>query len=89
MTAILPYFGYWRSDGNNWIDYLGERRFRDASSFPGAEINRLGGKIFYKSLFELQLPALHLSCRVVPIPIVHRLELRPVNGDAGIVQQTQ
>jgi len=43
--------------GNNYVDYLTEKRYREFYSFPGVEIkNQFGGKNFAKMVLELNLP---------------------------------
>jgi hypothetical protein len=42
--------------GNNWIDHLDEKRYREWYSFPGAELNAIGGRNFVKSTVEWNLP---------------------------------
>jgi hypothetical protein len=42
--------------GNNWVDHLTEKRYRNDYSFPGAEINEFGGKNYLKLLMEWNLP---------------------------------
>ncbi len=49
---------YFGSFGNNWVDYLDTKRYRQYYSFPGLEINELGGKNFGKAMLELTLPPL-------------------------------
>jgi hypothetical protein len=49
---------YFGAFGNNWVDYQGERRFRETQSFPGLEINQVGGRSFAKALVEWDPPAL-------------------------------
>jgi hypothetical protein len=44
--------------GNNWVDYRDIKRFRDYYSFPGAEINTIGGRNFAKVMVEGMLPPL-------------------------------
>jgi hypothetical protein len=44
--------------GNNWIDKLTEKRYREFYSFPGVEINEFGGKYYAKVMFEWNLPPL-------------------------------
>ncbi|MFQ5650625.1 MAG: hypothetical protein ACE5IY_11845 [bacterium] len=44
--------------GNNWVDYLNEKRYREHDSFPGLEINELGGKTYVKAMLEWNLPPL-------------------------------
>ncbi|MCH8874079.1 hypothetical protein IH824_15135, partial [candidate division KSB1 bacterium] len=42
--------------GNNYVDYLTEKRYREYYSFPGVDINEFGGKNFAKLMLELNLP---------------------------------
>ncbi len=42
--------------GNNWVDHLSEKRYREDYTFPGAKINEFGGKNYLKLLFEWNLP---------------------------------
>ena len=42
--------------GNNWIDSMTEKRYREYYSFPGLELNELGGKNFAKGTVEWTLP---------------------------------
>ncbi len=43
---------------NNWLDYQSSKRYREYSSFPGVEINKIGGTNFAKLLVEWVLPPL-------------------------------
>ncbi len=47
------YFGGFR---NNWIDYQDEQRYRRSWSFPGLEINEVGGTTYAKGMAEWNLP---------------------------------
>jgi hypothetical protein len=47
---------YFGGFGNNWIDYQGFSRYRDYDSFPGVEINEIGGTTFGKFMVEWTLP---------------------------------
>jgi len=49
---------YFGGFGNNWIDYLTEKRYRDYDSFPGVELNAVGGTNYGKALLEWTLPPL-------------------------------
>jgi hypothetical protein len=49
---------YFGGFGNNWIDYRGEKRYRRVSSFPGFELNAIGGTNFVRSMLEWNLPPL-------------------------------
>jgi hypothetical protein len=42
--------------GNNWIDRLDEKRYREWGSFPGLALNEIGGRNFVKSTAEWNLP---------------------------------
>lgn len=44
--------------GNNWIDRLSEKRYRDYYSFPGVALNQFGGKTYGKLMVEWNLPPL-------------------------------
>lgn len=44
--------------GNNWVDHQTEKRYREYYSFPGTEINYVGGTSFGRALFEWNLPPL-------------------------------
>ena len=47
---------YFGGFGNNWVDHLPSRRYRSFYSFPGVELNQLGGTNFGKLMTELALP---------------------------------
>jgi hypothetical protein len=49
---------YFGGFGNNWVDYLEARRYREDYSFPGVEINGVAGTNYAKSLVEWTLPPL-------------------------------
>jgi hypothetical protein len=44
--------------GNNWIDHGTVERYREWYSFPGVELNAIGGKNCGKAMIELTLPPL-------------------------------
>jgi len=44
--------------GNNWVDRHDSKRFREFDSFPGSELNAVGGKNFAKLTLEWNLPPL-------------------------------
>ena len=44
--------------GNNWIDYQTEKRYREFYSFPGVELNAVGGRNYAKAVLEWNLPPL-------------------------------
>ncbi|MFO7616122.1 MAG: hypothetical protein R6V75_02605 [Bacteroidales bacterium] len=47
---------YFGGFGNNYLDYRAVRQFRDMSSFPGVEINRIKALNYGKVCGELNLP---------------------------------
>jgi len=49
---------YFGGFGNNWIDYLEPNRYREYYSFPGVELNDIGGTHYGKLLLEWTLPPL-------------------------------
>lgn len=42
--------------GNNWVDHAAEKRYREQYSFPGADLNEIGGRNFIKSGLEWNAP---------------------------------
>lgn len=52
---------YFGGFGNNWVDHLNERRYREYYSFPGTEINEVGGSDFGKLVAEWSLPQIVLE----------------------------
>ena len=49
---------YFGGFGNNWIDHQEARRYREYYSFPGVELNAIGGTDYGKLLVEWNLPPL-------------------------------
>jgi hypothetical protein len=47
---------YFGGFGNNWVDHLTEKRYREYYSFPGVEINAIGGANYGKLTAEWILP---------------------------------
>jgi len=47
---------YFGGFGNNWVDYLTEKRYREYYSFPGVELNSVGGINYSKMTIEWNLP---------------------------------
>lgn len=47
---------YFGGFGNNWIDYNYEKRYHEYFSFPGLDINALGGTSFNRTMLECHLP---------------------------------
>jgi len=52
--------------GNNWVDHRAIRQFRNTESFPGIEINEIGGVNYVRGQLEWMLPPLRF--RRVGIP---------------------
>lgn len=49
---------YFGGFGNNWVDFGSSQRYREFYSFPGAELNAIGGRNFAKTQIEWTLPPL-------------------------------
>jgi len=49
---------YFGGFGNNWVDHQEPKRYRDPYSFPGAEIDAVGGTNFARAMLDWNLPAL-------------------------------
>ncbi len=47
--------------GNNYVDHVDEKRYRRYYSFPGAELNEIGGRNFARALVEWNLPPVRFS----------------------------
>jgi hypothetical protein len=47
---------YFGGFGNNYVDYRNEKRYREFYSFPGLELNELGGRNFARTMIEWTLP---------------------------------
>ncbi len=47
--------------GNNYVDHLTEKRYRETYSLPGVELDEIGGRNFVKSTIELNLPPLRFA----------------------------
>jgi len=52
---------YFGGFGNNWVDYQSVKRYREYYSFPGVDLNSVGGTNFAKLLTELALPPLRFK----------------------------
>ena len=57
---------YFGGFGNNWVDYRGIKQFRNTESFPGLDINQVGGASYGKAQIEWVSPPLRF--RKVGIP---------------------
>jgi hypothetical protein len=61
--------------GNNWVDHRDEKRYREWYSFPGAELNAVGGRNFIKTGLEWNAPPWRF--RRVGIPGFYATWARP------------
>jgi hypothetical protein len=52
---------YFGGFGNNYVDHRDPKRYREYHSFPGADINEIGGRNFAKGSAEWNLPPLRFS----------------------------
>ncbi len=52
---------YFGGFGNNYIDAATEKRYREYYSFPGTELNAIGGTNYGKLMLEWNLPPLRFS----------------------------
>jgi hypothetical protein len=69
--------------GNNWVDHGEEKRYRESYSFPGVELNAIGGNNYVKSTLEWNLPPLRF--RRAGRPGFHATWARPALFASGIV----
>ncbi len=69
--------------GNNYVDHETEKRYREYESFPGIEINEVGGRNFAKAMVEWDLPPLRF--RNAGKPSFYLNWLRPALF-AGVLQ---
>jgi hypothetical protein len=51
---------------NNWVDYRAAKQFRNAESFPGLEINEVGGATYGRAQLEWMLPPLRFRRLGIP-----------------------
>ena len=47
--------------GNNYVDHLNEKRYRETYSLPGAKLNEISGRNFLKSMIEVNLPPMRFD----------------------------
>jgi hypothetical protein len=74
---------YFGGFGNNYVDHLEEKRYREYYAFPGVELNEIGGRNFIKSLAEWNLPPLRF--RRVGTPGFYLTWMRPAIFASGLV----
>jgi hypothetical protein len=58
-TANSFSYFYFGGYGNNWIDNLPEKRYREYYSFPGVALNELSGISFVKVMVDWTLPPIN------------------------------
>jgi hypothetical protein len=68
--------------GNNWVDHLDEKRYREWSSFPGATLNEIAGRNFVKSAIEWNAPPWRF--RRAGIPAFYAMWARPALFVTGL-----
>jgi len=74
---------YFGGFGNNWVDHLSVQRYRKFYSFPGVELNEIGGKNFAKLLVEWDLPPVRFHR--LGTPSFYATWARPALFCSGIV----
>ncbi len=74
---------YFGGFGNNWVDYQSERRYRAYYSFPGVELNAIGGINYGKLMAEWSLPPIRF--RRLGTPSLFGTWLRLALFSTGIV----
>ena len=57
---------YFGGFANNWVDYRAVKQFRAVESFPGLEINQVGGATYTKAQLEWMSPPLRFRRLGVP-----------------------
>jgi hypothetical protein len=73
---------YFGAFGNNYVDHGEEKRYREVSAFPGADINEIGGRNFVKSMLEWNIPPWRF--RRLGTPGFHLTWARPALFVAGL-----
>jgi hypothetical protein len=74
---------YFGGFGNNYVDHLTEKRYRQFYSFPGADLNAIAGRNFVRSMLEWNLPPVRFSR--VGKPSAYLSWLRPAVFVMGLV----
>ena len=57
---------YFGGFANNWVDHRGIKQFRNTESFPGIEINQVGGATYGKAQVEWMSPPLRFRSIGIP-----------------------
>ena len=74
---------YFGGFGNNYVDYRESRRYREYYSFPGVELNEIGGARYGKALAEWTLPPLRF--RRMGFPFAYANWAQPILFASGVV----
>ena len=74
---------YFGGFGNNWVDHGPEKRYREYYSFPGVDLNEIGGKNYAKSVLEWNLPPVRF--RRVGTPGFYLSWARPAVFTSGLI----
>ncbi len=74
---------YFGGFGNNWVDNLPEKQYRTALSFPGIEIDEVGGTRYFKGMIEWTLPPVRF--RHVGTPFLFLTWARPALFASALV----
>jgi hypothetical protein len=69
--------------GNNYVDHLDEKRYREYDAMPGLEIDEVGGRNFAKTTLEWNLPPLRFGR--VGTPGFYLSWMRPAIFAGGLV----
>jgi hypothetical protein len=69
--------------GNNYVDHLNEKRYRQYYSFPGKELNEVAGRNFVRTMLEWNLPPVRFSR--VGTPGAYLSWIRPALFVSGLV----
>ena len=73
--------------GNNWVDRGTAKRYREYYSFPGADLNEIGGRNFLKSTLEWNLPPLRF--RRIGTPGFYLTWMRPAVFAGGLLTNVE
>lgn len=74
---------YFGAFGNNYVDHADEKRYRQYYSFPGVDLNAVGGRDFVKTTLEWNLPPWRFSR--MGTPGLYATWLRPAVFVGGLV----
>ncbi|MCK5572941.1 MAG: hypothetical protein KAJ12_09285 [Bacteroidetes bacterium] len=83
-SESLSYF-FFGGFGNNWVDHQSVRRYREYYSFPGVELNEIGGTNFGKVMAEWTLPPLRF--RSLGLPSLYCTWARLALFGSGVVTE--